>query len=215
MSKSCKIAAILGMGVLLAPWALTAQAPAAQLADAQAPATAAPAAIPPDQQATKEQLAKLFEVMRVREQLASVTKIMPALMQQQMSAQFKQMQKEYPGANEMSDEQQQAMSKVMGKFMGKVMDLYTPDEMIADMATVYRRHLSRTDVDGMIAFYSSPAGQHMVEMQPVIMKEYMPMVMQHMQERMKPLIDEMSKEMQGVATGSATSSPHAKKSVTK
>jgi hypothetical protein len=85
MKHTCKFAAVLGMGLALAPWAL-AQAPAAQPETTPAVAPA----IPEDQQATKEQLAKLFEVVRLREQLASVTRMMPALLQRQMQEQFKQ-----------------------------------------------------------------------------------------------------------------------------
>ena len=106
----------------------------------------------------------------------------------------------------MSEEKQQAAGMVMDKFMARVFDIYTPDEMISDMAGIYQKHLSRSDVDGMIAFYSTPAGQHMVAMTPVIMQEYMPLVMQRMQERMKPLTDEMSKEMVQIAKPAAPAS---------
>jgi hypothetical protein len=175
----------------LAPWTV-AQAPA----DKPATIPAKAVVIPPDQQPTKEQLAKLFEVMRLREQLASVTKMMPALMQQQVAAQFKQMQEEHPDQAPMTEERQQARAKIMSKFMERVMNLYTPDEMIADMSALYQKYLTRRDVDGIIAFYSSPAGQHMLDMQPVIMNEFMPLVMQRMQERIRPLTDEMTKEME-------------------
>lgn len=214
MSKSCKIAAVLGMGLMLAPLAVVAQTPAAQpvetptsgampiqtgvpgrkITSVQLRSSAASETIPPDQQATKEQLDKLFEVMRVREQMASLTKIMPALMQQQ----FNHMQQEYSGKSHLTEEQQLALSNLQGKFMGKVLSLYTSDEMIDDMESIYRKYLTRSDVDGMIAFYSSPAGQHMVEMQPAIMKEFMPTVMQRMQDRMKPLIDEMTEETRAI-----------------
>jgi len=177
----------------LAPWAL-AQAPASQ---PEATPAVAPV-IPQDQQATKEQLAKLFEVMRLREQLASVTKMMPALMQNQMQEQFRQMQKDHPEMKSVSEEQQQAFAKVMGKYMEKVMSIYTSDEMIADMTTIYQKYLTRSDVDGIIAFYGSPAGQHMLAMQPMIVKESMNISMKRVQERIKPLIDEMTKEMEGV-----------------
>jgi hypothetical protein len=193
MNKTCQFAAVLGIGLALAPWAL-AQAPASQ---PEATPAVAPV-IPQDQQATKEQLAKLFEVMRLREQLASVTKMMPALMQNQMQEQFRQMQKDHPEMKSVSEEQQQAFAKVMGKYMEKVMSIYTSDEMIADMTTIYQKYLTRSDVDGIIAFYGSPAGQHMLAMQPMIVKESMNISMKRVQERIKPLIDEMTKEMEGV-----------------
>jgi hypothetical protein len=50
----------------------------------------------------------------------------------------------------------------------------------------------------MIGFYTSPAGQHLLAMQPVIMKEFTPTVMQRIQERSRPLIEEMSKEIEAI-----------------
>jgi hypothetical protein len=210
MKKTICFAAALG--VMMLPCAAFAQAPAAQPSTAPAAVMAEPSGLPADQQPTKEQLIKLFELMHVRDQLASVTKMIPALVQQQMKTQMQQMQKDHPEMAMMSEEKQQAAGMVMDKFMARVFDIYTPDEMISDMAGIYQKHLSRSDVDGMIAFYSSPAGQHMVAMTPVIMQEYMPLVMQRMQERMKPLTDEMSKEMEQIAKPAA---PSADKPATK
>ncbi len=197
------MAIVLGMGLSLASWA-AAQSPADQPAASPAQAAVTTAAIPLDQQPTKEQLAKLFEVMRVRQQMASVTKMMPAMMQQQMQAQIKQMQKDHTEMKSMTEEQQQAFGKVMNKYMERVMNIYTSDEMFADMSAIYQKHLTRSDVDGIITFYSSPAGQHMLDMVPVIMQEFMPIEMQRMQERIKPLIDEMTKEMGDTIKSSST-----------
>jgi hypothetical protein len=192
MRKSYLFASLLGVGLTLVPFTVLAQ-------DAAAPAAQAAPVTPADEQPTAEQLAKLFEVMRVKDQLASVTKIMPAMMQQQFSAQAKQMQKDHPEMATMTPQQQEAMAKVTGKFVERAMNLYTSDEMVADMSALYQKHLSRSDVDGMIVFYSSPAGQHMLDMVPVIMKEFMPVVMQRVQSRAKPLSDEMEKEMREIA----------------
>jgi hypothetical protein len=194
MNKTCKFAAVLGIGLTLAPWAV-AQAPASQPENKPAVAPV----IPQDQQATKEQLAKLFEVMRLREQMASMTKTIPALMQRQMQAEIRQLQKDHPEMKSMTDEQQQAFRKIMGKFMEKAMNVNNYDETIADMSAIYQKYLTRSDVDGMIAFYSSPAGQHMVDMQPMIMKDAMNNSMERAQARIKPLVDEMTKDMEDAA----------------
>ena len=81
MKTAFSIIAALGLG--FAPFAL-AQSPAAP----SVPATEAPAAtsaiVPAEQQATREQLAKLFDVMRLRQQFDSMTRMMPAIVQQQV-----------------------------------------------------------------------------------------------------------------------------------
>jgi hypothetical protein len=203
MKKAICFAAALGMMML--PCAVFAQAPAVPPSTAPAAVLPEPSVIPADQQPTKEQLTKLFELMRIKQQISSMTKMMPAMMRQQMQAHVKEMQKNHPELAAMTEEQQQASMKVESKFMEKVVDLYTSDEMIADMEGIYQKHLTRSDVDGIIAFYSSPAGQHMVDMAPVIMQEYVPLMMQRTQERIKPLMDEMSKEMEQIAKPAAPS----------
>jgi hypothetical protein len=178
MKRGCKFAVVLGIGLALAPWALG-QAPVQQPEASAAPA----AVIPLDQQPTREQLSKLFEVMRVREQAQSVLKVMPALVQQQMQAQAKEIEAKHPERDLSKPEHQAAFNKVMNQFMEKAFNIITIDEMLDDMTAIYQRHISRADVDALIAFYSSPAGRHLLDAQPVIMQEYMPMVMKRVQER--------------------------------
>ncbi len=90
--------------------------------------------------------------------------------------------------------------------MDKALSVYPVEEMIADSIAVYQRHVSRDDADALIAFYSSPVGQRLLDAQPAIMQEYMPMVMNRVQERTKVLTDEMAKEMQEMMK-SASSEP--------
>jgi hypothetical protein len=190
MNNQCKFAAVIGFGLALAPWTIFAQAPAA----APAPDTATVEVIPPDQQPTKEQLNKLFEVMHLKDQMQSMMKMMPALIQQQMKEQQKQVASKFPGGA-LKPEQLEDISKIMDKYMEKALSIYSIDQMLEDMAAIYQRHLSREDVDAYIAFYGSPAGQHLLNLTPVMMQEYMPMAMKRVQETTKTLTDDMTKEM--------------------
>ncbi len=190
MNNQCKFAAVIGFGLALCPWTVFAQAPAA----APAPETATAAVITSDQQPTKEQLNKLFEVMHLKDQMQSMMKMMPTLIQQQMKEQQKQFTSKLPGGA-LKPEQQEDISKVMNKYMEKALSAYSIDQMLDDMAAIYQRHLSREDVDAYIAFYGSPAGQHLLNLTPVMMQEYMPMAMKRMQESTKTLTDDMTKEM--------------------
>jgi hypothetical protein len=158
-----------------------------------APGQAAAAMIPVDQQATKEQLAKLFEVMRVKQQMDSMMKMMPTLIQQQMKAQMKEMAP--PAGKQISAEEQAAIDELMAKEMNRAMHIVSFDEMVGDLTEVYQRHVSRTDADAFIAFYSSPAGQHLLDAQPEIMKEYMPLVMTRVSAKTKELTAEMKKDV--------------------
>lgn len=192
MKKVNWIVAILAVAFMWMPFAAIAQTSAEH-------STVIPlaTATPPDQQPTPDQLAKLFVLMRVKEQMASVSRMMPSLMHQQFDAQLKRMQKDHPEIASQTESQQQAST--VNKYMERVIGLYTSDEMMADMASIYQKHLTRSDVDGIIEFYSSPAGQHMLDMLPVIIQEYMPLAMQRTQEKIKLITDEMTKEMEAIA----------------
>ncbi|HEY2469445.1 MAG TPA: DUF2059 domain-containing protein [Terracidiphilus sp.] len=148
-----------------------------------------------DDQATTEQLSKLFDVMRVKEQVQSMRKIVPSMVQQQIQAAMKQTETNLPAGTRLTDDQRERLQQVMTKYVGKAMDLYPSDEMLTDMNGIYQRHLSKEDVDGLITFYGSPAGQHLLDAQPLIAREFMPIVMAKVQERSQAMTKEMVKEM--------------------
>lgn len=153
------------------------------------------ATIPPDQQATKEQLARLFEVMRLRQQLDTTMKAIPEMIQQQIHTQMSAEYAKLPEGSQPSAEQQAKLEALMKKYMDRAATLYPPEQMMADMTSIYQRHMSKTDVEAYIAFYNTPAGQHLLDAQPVIMQEYLPLVMQHVQAGGKELTDEMSADV--------------------
>jgi hypothetical protein len=203
MKRATCIALVLGLA--LAPVSLMAQLPSVN----SGTQPAAIPTVPVDQQATKEQIARLFEAVKIKEQLASVSKMMPTLMQQQFSEQMKQMQKDHPEMKVMTDEQQKDSAKVMAKFMERVMTVYSSDDMLNEMGAIYQKYLTGADVEAIITFYNTPAGQHMLSMAPAMMQEFMPTMMKHMQERIKPLIEDMSKEMEAIVKTTPGASANA------
>jgi hypothetical protein len=191
------------LAISLAPLA-RAQSPAGQaLSQSQAaPATqadqmasAAQAVVPPDQQATREQLTKLFEAMRLRKQFDSMTKTMPAIVERQVHEEMAQMTAATTGGKQLSPQQQTALDKLTAKYLQKATSLYPAEEMFEDAMAIYQRHMSRSDADAYIAFYSSPPGQHLLDAQPVIMKEYMPVVTGKVQARTRELYAEMAQDI--------------------
>lgn len=214
MIRNIRMAVVLGAAVVATSAFSLAQSTTSteQAGPAAQAGQALPAAVPVDQQPTKEQLAKLFDVMRIREQMQSMRQIVPGMVAQQIQAAMKQTEASLPAGTKLTPEQREGMQKVMSKYVGKAMDLYPADEMLADMTTIYQQHLSKDDVDGLISFYSSPAGQHLLDAQPVIAKEYMPMVMGKVTERSQAMTKEMMKEMAEVVPAAK---PAAKAGTTK
>ncbi len=190
MKTISKFAVVIGL--VFTPCIVLAQAPATE--PATAPVAEITPTIPLDQQPTKEQLNKLFEVMHLKDQMRAMMTMMPALIEQQMKEQEKQITSKLPDGA-IKPEQQEEMSNVINKYMEKALNIYTVNHMLDDMATIYQRHLSRADVDAYIVFYGSDAGQHLLKLTPVMMQEYMPMAMKRVQESTKTLTDEMAREM--------------------
>jgi hypothetical protein len=168
--------------------------------------------IPSDQQPTTEQLSKLFDVMRIRKQMQSMRQMVPSMVQQQIKEAMNETESRLPTGTRLTSSQRSAMENIMNKYVGKSMDLYPADEMLTDMTAIYQRHLSKDDVDGLIAFYSSQAGQHLLDAQPVIAQEFMPVVMSKVAERSQVMKKEMMKEMGDVA---APAKPAAKQGAAK
>lgn len=191
MKKVIWMAAV--MGLALTPCAAIAQAPAAHAAAGTQQDTVT---IPADQQATPEQIAKLFEVMRVREQLNRTLQMLPEMMKRGVREQMEAMLKKYPQSQQMTPEQEASMEKLMAKYMQQAEQIYPVDEMMSDATVVYRHHMTRADADAYIAFYSTPAGQHLIEAQPLIMREYMGVVMGRVRERSVKMAAAMQQDVQ-------------------
>lgn len=155
---------------------------------------------------------KLFEVMRIKQQMQSMRMMVPGMVQQQIQAAMKQTEADLPSGSKLTPELREKMQAIMNKYVAKSMDLYPTDEMLTDMAAIYQKHLSKDDVEGLTAFYNSPSGQHLLDAQPVIAQEYMPQVMAKVGQRSQAMTKEMMKEMAEVVPASkpAESKPATK-----
>jgi len=182
------------IAIFLMGFALTsgAQEPdAAPVPDQTAPKPTIPAADQP----TREQLLQLFDVMRIRSQMGTMLKAMPQAVQQQLRSEENIFESRGPGDQTLTPEQKAALEKVTAKYMDAAFKLYPVDEMLDDLVAVYQRHLTREDVEAITAFYQTPAGQHLLENQPAMMKEMMPETTKKMQDRARTLVASYSKEL--------------------
>ncbi|WP_313901065.1 DUF2059 domain-containing protein [Occallatibacter riparius] len=206
MMNRSKLVVVLTLALGALPFAV-AQAPATEITEAQTKPTPV---VPEDQRPTASQLDRLFEVMRLKEQLASTTKLLPQLAQQQMAQEMDGMVKDHPELANLTPEQKQKATQVVSKFAGQALTLFSSDEVIAEMKTIYQRHLTGNDVENLIGFYGTPSGQHMLDMVPVVMQEFLPNFMQKMQAKMRPLVAEMAKEMAAIVAPAAGDKAPAK-----
>jgi hypothetical protein len=188
---------------------------AAQIAPAPSAAnTAAPArTIPAADQPSREQLLTLFHVMRIRSQMEDLLKTLPATLEQQLQSEEDEVQLSLmPMGGELTAEQKAARDKVTNKYIELAEKQYPVDEMLDDLVAVYQRHLSREDVEGIVAFYRSEAGQHLLDAQPLMAREVMPAVTEKFEARDKVLIERYKRELNDVIGAPKIPPPAAPKS---
>jgi len=184
------VSSIILASILLPAAAQTALAP--QAADAVAAARTIPAADQP----SREQLLTLFHVMRIRSQMEDLLKTLPAALEQQLQSEEDEVQLSLmPMGGELTAEQKAARDKVTNKYIELAEKQYPVDEMLDDLVAVYQRHLSREDVEGIVAFYRSEAGQHLLDAQPLMAREVMPAVTEKFEARNKVLIERYKREL--------------------
>jgi tRNA pseudouridine-54 N-methylase len=161
--------------------------------------------VPPDQQASSAQVTKMLQLMHPHGQMELLMKAMPlpmsTIMRQQFQLQVSLKTQNRPDA--LTPEQQAALLALRSKYEEKELSLYSTEGMIADMSPIYQRHMTQTDVEAYIALYSSPAGERMVDVQPVIEKELMPVLMRHMLAAQKELTDQMKKDIDACISSNA------------
>ena len=75
------------------------------------------------------------------------------------------------------------------------------DEIIGAMVPIYQKHLTKSDLEAVIAFYSSPVGQKLLKEQPAMMAEgmqagqdIMMRKLPDIQERLKTKVAQLAEE---------------------
>lgn len=126
------------------------------------PAQALPADAP-----TREDVLKLFDVMQINKTMDAVIQ---AAKQQSMEMAEQMANERMPDA---TAEQKKQMHEMMEDVMNQAMGPAAMREMVEATVPVYQRHLSKSDLDAMVAFYSSPVGQKILREQPAMVQESM------------------------------------------
>ena len=92
-------------------------------------------------------------------------------------------------------EQQKIVAETQSGMMDLMKEQLGWDTLQPIMLEVYRKSLTQEDVDGMLKFYQSRAGQALIAKMPAIMQKSM----SSMQERMMPMTKKIQEEVQAIA----------------
>ena len=151
---------------------------------AENPAPSAPpaAANPPSEESVRQ----LLEATQARKLIDSIMSQMDLLMQQAV-AQAVQGQEIPPKVQKEIDQQRAEMIAMMKELLDwkKLEPMYT---------RVYQKSFSQQEVDGMLAFYKTPAGQAVLGKMPAVMQN----TMDEMQQLMGPIMQKIQKMQEDV-----------------
>jgi hypothetical protein len=149
-------------------------------------------ALPDDSQATKEQIEELIDVMRVEDQMDDMLGMLPAILEQEQHSMSKEHEAQLA---RLTAAQRAQVDQLNKKYTEKALTIYTVSEMLADLTKLYQNHLNSDDVESLITFYNSDAGQHLLDAQPEILKEYLPLMTARITKKSEELRLEEKKEM--------------------
>jgi hypothetical protein len=93
----------------------------------------------------------------------------------------------------------------MNKFMDDAMKQVPFDEIMQATEPAYQKHFTKGDMDALIAFYSAPVGQKVLQQMPAIMAE----AMESMMPIMRRSIDRMTQNVQQQLAQMQKASPKA------
>ena len=150
-------------------------------ADNSSPTSPAPSNSP-----SEASIKQLLEVAQARKLIDSIMAQMDNLMQQSI-AQATQGQKIPPKVQKDIDQRHAEMIAMMKELLdwSKLEPMYV---------RIYQKTFSQQEVDGMIAFYKTPAGQAVIGKMPAVMQN----TIEEMQQLMGPVMQKMQKMQQDV-----------------
>jgi uncharacterized protein len=113
--------------------------------------------------ASKEDVKKLFDVMASRQQ---IHQMMEQLYAQMRAMNREQLKKRRP---EITDEELVRLDHQSENLIQR----FPLDEMLNDMIPIYQRHFTKSDIEALTGFYSSPVGKKFLHEMPAVTAEAM------------------------------------------
>jgi hypothetical protein len=132
------------------------------VAEAAAQAKSKVEAFPADAP-THDQVMTLLDLLQIRKMMATMMDGMKQAMKQGAEQSFRER------VPDPTPKQLEALNGMVEDALGDL----PMDEMLEAMVPIYRRHLSKSDVDEMIRFFGGPVGQKLLREQPQMMQEGM------------------------------------------
>ncbi len=137
-----------------------------------------------DAPATKEDIQRYMDVMHSHDMMQQMMDAMAKPMHQMVHQQFLKDKDKLPPDFE------ERLTRMMDDMLRDM----PFDDMMQAMAPVYQKHLTRHDVNELVAFYSSPTGQKLLKEMPSIMADAMQAAMPILQNYMEKMQNRVQQE---------------------
>ena len=159
------------------------------------PTLSVQAAVPTDASLLK--LIKVTKVVEMMNDMSSDSGITDQVTQSMLSS--------LPIDN-LSTDQRQRLEGIVSKYSKEMTDNSDRDSVNQQVIKVYmetaKQHFDQAEVDAQIAFYSSKAGQSIIDKQPAMMKDYMtkvmPIVMESTMEKVQDIMPRMAADIEAL-----------------
>ena len=140
---------------------------------------------PADQPATKADVERYLDAIHSHDMLNQMVEAMAKPMHNMVHEQYLQDKDKLPPDFE------ERMTKMMDDMLKNI----PWDDMMKATVPVYQKHLTKGDIDALVAFYSSPTGQKMLHEMPALMAESMEAMMPIIQGHITNVTTRMQTEM--------------------
>jgi uncharacterized protein len=140
---------------------------------------------PADSPATREDIQRYLEITQSREMMSKMIDATMKPMHQMIHEQYERDKDKLPADFEARS------NKVIDDYLKK----FPWDEIVQAMVPVYQKHLTKGDVDHLVAFYSSPTGQKFLREMPAITSEAMQVMMPLMRQRMDAMTRDIRQQI--------------------
>lgn len=128
-------------------------------------------------------LERLLEVTRSRAMLEA--------MLPQIEASQREMVAQMVAGQQLDDAQRARLEAILGKSTAAVRQALAWENLEQVYFDIYRRTFSAEDIDAIIAFYETPAGQRMLDKMPTLMQH----TMEAVQGLMVPMLEQMQRDI--------------------
>ena len=157
------------------------------------PGVAVQAEVPDKDVPDKAEVLKFLDLMHARAQMVQTMAGMAKQMRQGAEAAFKQ---KVPDA---TPEQLQKLDKIFDNLFSDL----PVDDIIDAIVPIYQKHLTKADLNAVVAFYSTSAGQKILKEMPAILSESMQAGGEIGQKMFSAKSDEFSKQIDDLVKSSA------------